>query len=140
MVRTRPMGDHASQSYVDSFGMYWHRQNKVLAPLFLEGYERYNHTVDRLLQEATTTAELEEVTALSASNRRVDRGCQRSGPRLPTRRGHGAELVGPSTPVMDTSCEKLGSLRQLDTLLYPKRRLSQCVDVACGTPRKTCHE
>ena len=50
VVRTRPMGDHASQSYVDSFGMYWHRQNKVLAPLFLEGYERYNHTVDRLLR------------------------------------------------------------------------------------------
>ena len=50
VVRTRPMGDHASQSYVDSFGMYWHRHNKVLAPLFLEGYERYNDTVDRLLR------------------------------------------------------------------------------------------
>ena len=49
VVRTRPMGDHASQSYIDSFGMYWHRHNKVLAPLFLEGYERYNNTVDRLL-------------------------------------------------------------------------------------------
>ena len=50
VVRTRPMGDHASQSYIDSFGMYWHRHNKVLAPLFLEGYERYNDTVDRLLR------------------------------------------------------------------------------------------
>lgn len=50
VVRTRPMGDHASQSYIDSFGMYWHRHNKVLAPLFLEGYERYNATVDRLLR------------------------------------------------------------------------------------------
>ena len=50
VVRTRPMGDHASQSYIDSFGMYWHRHNKVLAPLFLEGYERYNNTVDRLLR------------------------------------------------------------------------------------------
>ena len=50
VVRTRPMGDHASQSYVDSFGMYWHRHNKVLAPLFLEGYDRYNDTVDRLLR------------------------------------------------------------------------------------------
>lgn len=50
VVRTRPMGDHASQSYVDSFGMYWHRHNKVLASLFLEGYERYNDTVDRLLR------------------------------------------------------------------------------------------
>ena len=50
VVRTRPRGDHASQSYIDSFGMYWHRHNKVLAPLFLEGYERYNDTVDRLLR------------------------------------------------------------------------------------------
>ena len=50
VVRTRPMGDHASQSYIDSFGMYWHRHNKVLAPLFLEGYDRYNDTVDRLLR------------------------------------------------------------------------------------------
>ena len=50
VVRTRPMGDHASQSYIDSFGMYWHRHNKVLAPLFQEGYERYNDTVDRLLR------------------------------------------------------------------------------------------
>lgn len=50
VVRTRPMGDHALQSYIDSFGMYWHRHNKVLAPLFLEGYERYNDTVDRLLR------------------------------------------------------------------------------------------
>ena len=50
VVRTRPMGDHASQSYIDSFGMYWHRHNKILAPLFLEGYERYNDTVDRLLR------------------------------------------------------------------------------------------
>ena len=50
VVRTRPMGDHASQSYFDSFGMYWHRNNKVLAPLFLEGYRRYNDTVDRLLR------------------------------------------------------------------------------------------
>ena len=50
VVRTRPMGDHASQSYIDSFGMYWHRHNKVLAPLFLEGYNRYNDTVDRLLR------------------------------------------------------------------------------------------
>ena len=50
VVRTRPMGDHASQSYIDSFGMYWHRHNKVLAPLFLEGYEGYNDTVDRLLR------------------------------------------------------------------------------------------
>ena len=49
VVRTRPMGDHASQSYVDSFGSYWYRHNDVLAPLFLNGYERYNETVDRLL-------------------------------------------------------------------------------------------
>lgn len=50
VVRTRPMGDHASQSYIDTFGMYWHRHNKVLAPLFLDGYNRYNDTVDRLLR------------------------------------------------------------------------------------------
>jgi predicted patatin/cPLA2 family phospholipase len=50
VVRTRPMGDHASQSYMDSFGSYWYRHNEVLAPLFLKGYERYNETVDRLLR------------------------------------------------------------------------------------------
>ena len=50
VVRTRPMGDHASQSYIDSFGAYWHRHNEVLAPLFVKGYERYNDTVDRLLR------------------------------------------------------------------------------------------
>ena len=50
VVRTRPMGDHASQSYVDSFGSYWYRHNEALAPLFEQGYERYNDTVDRLLK------------------------------------------------------------------------------------------
>ena len=50
VVRTRPMGDHATQSYVDSFGSYWYSQNEALAPLFEQGYERYNDTVDRLLK------------------------------------------------------------------------------------------
>lgn len=50
VVRTRPMGDHVSQSYVDSLGSYWYRHNAVLAPLFASGHERYNDTVDRLLQ------------------------------------------------------------------------------------------
>ena len=50
VVRTRPMGDHAAQSYVDSFGSYWYRQNEALAPLFEQGYDRYNDTVDRLLK------------------------------------------------------------------------------------------
>ena len=50
VVRTRPMGDHASQSYVDSFGAYWYRHNEALVPLFEQGYERYNDTVDRLLK------------------------------------------------------------------------------------------
>lgn len=50
VVRTRPMGDHAAQSYVDSFGSYWYRDNDALAPLFEKGHERYNDTVDRLLK------------------------------------------------------------------------------------------
>ena len=50
VVRTRPMGDHAAQSYVDSFGSYWYRHHEALAPLFEQGYERYNDTVDRLLK------------------------------------------------------------------------------------------
>ena len=49
VVRTRPMGDHATQSYIDSFGSYWYRDNEALAPLFEKGYSRYNDTVDRLL-------------------------------------------------------------------------------------------
>ena len=49
VVRTRPMGDHVSQSYVDYFASYWYRHNPALVPLFEQGHERYNATVDRLL-------------------------------------------------------------------------------------------
>ena len=50
VVRTRPMGDHASQSYIDSFGSYWFRDNQALGPLFDKVYQRYNDTVDMLLR------------------------------------------------------------------------------------------
>ena len=58
VVRTRPMGDHAYQSYVDSFGMYWHRQNKVLAPLFWKATSGTTTRSTACFEEATTTAEL----------------------------------------------------------------------------------
>jgi predicted patatin/cPLA2 family phospholipase len=50
VVRTRPVGDHISQSYVDSFCSYWYRHDAALAPLFEKGHARYNATVDRLLE------------------------------------------------------------------------------------------
>lgn len=49
VVRTRPMGDHVSQSYVDYFASYYYRHNTALVSLFEQGHERYNATVDRLL-------------------------------------------------------------------------------------------
>ena len=50
VVRTRPVGDHISQSYVDSFCSYWYRHDAALVPLFEKGHARYNATVDRLLE------------------------------------------------------------------------------------------
>ena len=62
VVRTRPIGDHVSQSYVDSFCSYWYRHHKALAPLFEQGHAEYNATVDRLLlggdQEGRTWEEI----------------------------------------------------------------------------------
>ena len=50
VVRTRPMGDHVSQSYVDVFASYWFRSNPSLVALFEQGHVRYNEAVDELLR------------------------------------------------------------------------------------------
>ena len=48
VIRTRPTGDHVSQSYLDSFASYWYRHNTDVAKLFETWHDRYNDVVDQL--------------------------------------------------------------------------------------------
>ena len=55
VIRTRPTGDHVSQSYLDSFASYWYRHNTDVAKLFETWHDRYNDVVDQLREGGDET-------------------------------------------------------------------------------------
>ena len=82
--------------------MYWHRHNKVLAPLFLEGYERYNDTLTACFEEATTTAG--HGKSCTAYPLQTDAWTVGAKEVAQDRLGVDTAMnCGPSTPVMDIS-------------------------------------
>ena len=100
VVRTRPMGDHASQSYIDSLGCIGTGKTKSWRLCFgrLRAVQRHRRPpASRRRQPRPNLGG--GCTSLSASDRRLDRGRQRSRRRLSAWGGYCDELVGEPTPV-----------------------------------------
>lgn len=48
VIRTRPTGVRVEQSYLDLFGVYWHRDQPALSALFARWHAEYNLIADEL--------------------------------------------------------------------------------------------